>query len=218
LRPHGRIGSFGARRVLLTLAALSSTLPGLFTVAAAPRLGEGDARAGFGPICRGCKQAEPPAGDELRPSLERWNGETLVAAGRSWVVIPALRQAIEEAALRGCAFRVLDGKGLVQMTITGRAQAASSWWRRMRDCPLCRRPVWRMTTNTTRALFAAVRGEIALPRSVYRERWQGDDFFYVDDPGPPIITEHAKRILDRFEISGLLLHPARFVRDRRLWA
>lgn len=195
---------------------MSAQLPSLFTVAALPRVGEGEGRAAFGPICRGCKQAEPPGETALAVPVQH-DSAALFACGRSWVVTGELRLAIEHAELRGCAFRALEGV-FSQLIITGRAQAASSWWRRMRDCPICQRPVWRMTTHTTKALFAAVHGEIAPPRSVYRERWQGDDFFQVDDPGPPIVTDRAREVLEQFPIPGLCLHPAKFVRDRRLWA
>ena len=201
---------------------MSANLPALYTVASTPRLGEGDARAACGPICRACKQAEPRAGEDqpLVLPLDRYAGEPLVSVGRGWAVSAALARAFEAAGLRGYQLREipdLPSGLLLQLVITGRAQAASSWWRRMRDCPTCHRPIWRMTTNTTRALFAAVRGEIAMPRSVYRERWQGDDLFYLDDPGPPIVTAATKAVLEGLAIPGLVLHPARFVRDRRLW-
>lgn len=203
----------------------------LYTLASAPRVGsETDATVlAGGSICQRCHQAEVRRVERLSLAIERYAGEALIATGRSFVVTIELRSAIEAAGLTGCAFRAMDlvrsprlddaivVPPLEELVITGRAEAASSWWRRQGTCPLCRRAVWRMTHVTTNAIFAAARGEVAPPRAIYRERWAGDDFFLGDDPGPPFVTSRARDVLVRFATPMLSLHPARFVRDRRKW-
>lgn len=206
--------------------------PILYTLAAAPRVAseaEGTTFVG-GEICQRCHQSDARRVETLHLSLESYSGEHLISTGRGLAVTPELRAALEAAALTGCSFRPvvvtraarLDAQvalpALEQLVITGRAEAASSWWRRQGTCPLCRRAVWRMTPATTSALFAAHKGEIAPPRAVYREKWNGDDLFYGDDPGPPFVTARVKEVLDRFAVPTIALHPARFVRDRRKWA
>lgn len=206
--------------------------PILYTLAVVPRVGsesEGTTFVG-GEICQRCHQSDARRVDQLHLSLESYRGEHLVSTGRGLAVTPTLRAAIEAAALSGCSFRPIaitraaklapetETPVLEQLVITGRAEAASSWWRRQGTCPLCKRAVWRMTPVTTSALFAAHKGEVAPPRTVYREKWNGDDFFYGDDPGPPFVTARVKDVLDAFSVPTIALHPARFVRDRRKWA
>jgi hypothetical protein len=45
-------------------------------------------------------------------------------------------------------------------------------------------------------LSEAIGGTAAQPRLVYPESWQGEDFFFLSEPGRPVITQRVVGVLD----------------------
>ncbi|MBI4317104.1 MAG: hypothetical protein HY675_01330 [Chloroflexi bacterium] len=84
--------------------------------------------------------------------------------------------------------------------ITGRADGPWVWVTRKADtCPACGQV---RALSPDRETFDAMQAERAgdVPRTpilVYPDTWNGEDFFYLSEPGPPIITERIANILDQ---------------------
>ena len=65
---------------------------------------------------------------------------------------------------------------------------------RLAPCPLCSQPQAK-PIDFEGAIRRLSAGEPAPTRSVYRDSWHGEDFFYVSEPGAAFVTERIAGVL-----------------------
>lgn len=93
------------------------------------------------------------------------------------------------------ALGMLGGIGRFHyLMITG--QCDGPWLRHIKGevCSICGRPKPKLMDFGT--WLAEIDGDTPpQPRQVFSETWHGEDFFYLSEPGPPLITERVVAIL-----------------------
>ena len=91
------------------------------------------------------------------------------------------------------------------LNIIGKAKSKAEMWK-YTDCDQnCGKQKW---TYTEKWL---VEGDNEYERQVFEDSWNGDDIFFLDEPGNPVITENLLQILEEFEVKDLDLIPAHWV-------
>jgi len=145
-----------------------------------------------------------------------------------YAVTRRLYEKLEQAGLKGFSARAMKtSRGqifeevdpehrvvipeFVQLLILGKANGPSGWWDRGEVCPACGRTIWKPTSRVTEALFAKFSNKVAAPRLVSADTWEGDDIFFLTDPGPPVITDRFERVLAEQNVQGVELQPAEWV-------
>jgi hypothetical protein len=205
-------------------------LPEIFSLAGAPMLGTigPEARMVVAPPCPDCRQPYRPIITHLELLLDAWDHTDLISLTDTFAVTPDLQHALSEAGIQGVTFRQMtvgpsrsfylssvddevSMPEFVQMDVTPVLDGPSGWWDRLRECPTCNRPLWGYNERVSQAFTAAIVGQVGPPRQVYGREWKGEDVFWLTDPGPPLVTERTKAILEKFEIPELALHAAKFV-------
>lgn len=148
----------------------------------------------------------------------------LALVGDVFVVTPKLQRELEMNAIEGVQFRPMEvGPSenfdpadndelphLVQMSVVRIVEGPSGWWVKEGTCDLCGRASWGGGDGASEALSSLPGELLGPPRQIFAHAWRGEDVFWTDDPGPPLVTERVKEILDRFETPELILHPAVF--------
>lgn len=158
--------------------------------------------------------------------LDAWHGEDLLELRGEYAVSDRLRGALEEANVRGVAFKAMTtstAPGFTVdraaysptlppfhwMVITGEAEGPPVWTRRS-PCSHCGAPTWNLLPAAFDACsWPRTRGPLP-PRRVFRDTWKGDDVFYPGDHVLPVVTERFVAILQRLG-TPVLLQPALWV-------
>ena len=166
--------------------------------------------------------------EHLELLLDGWEGQDLVTADGYYFVTSRLRKSLEDKGIRGVSFQEvttskssgfleMDPESEVklpefwQMMILGQCSGPSGWWEFAGICESCNRPLWNHTERVSAGLMAALQGEIGPPREVSADSWNGEDVFWLDDPGPPLATERFADVLKGLDVLEVALHPARWV-------
>jgi hypothetical protein len=203
--------------------------PRIYTPASIPTIAElGEAtEVSESEPCPACNRQPPPRFTFVEFIFDVWDGEDLVTAMDVWAASERLRNASEQSGLTGAQFddmRVTkaeyfepggdayapDLPRFHRVDIGGRAQGPETWWI-SEVCEQCGLRAWERTSAGTRAEIALAFGEPAPPRQVYRGSWSGDDFFRLDDPGPPLVTERVKDVFERLPVKEVSFQPAEWV-------
>ncbi len=161
--------------------------------------------------------------------FDTWEQAELIKAGRNnYAITRRLYAAFQKAGLKGFSTKAMktsrgqifdsidpehkvDIPEFVQLLVVGKADGPSGWWDRGEVCPACGRIIWKPTDRVTQALFAKYSNKPGPPRQVSAASWQGDDVFFLTDPGPPLVTERFKQIAEKETVQGLVLDPAEWV-------
>lgn len=202
--------------------------PRIYTVVEAPILGQlGEATDMVeGPLCPTCNAPPLKTIAYLDYVLDYWEGEPLIGVAEVFAVTEDLRDALEISGLSGFSFRAMTAAygdtydpepgdpELVrfwQLVIDHRIHAGSGWWTRVGVCPSCGRARWEANAFTSRAIVRAHQDLEVPPRTVVRSGYGGWDIFYLDDPGPAIITERMRDFLLAHGVVRLALQEAVFI-------
>jgi hypothetical protein len=210
---------------------MAEQFPKIFSLISCPMIGE------FGPATK-IRQKEPcdTCGQSYRKEVvfldyqfDAWESEELIRAGDdAYAITRRLNDAFQDAGIkgmsiqamkvsRGSVFSQIDPENDVvipdfqQLLINGKADGPSGWWDRGEVCPTCRRIAWHRTERVTDARFAKYENKPGPPRLVSGATWQGEDIFFLTDPGPPVVTENFKRVAEEQKVEGLVLDPAQWV-------
>lgn len=205
--------------------------PRIFTLVACPMIGT------FGPDtkiverepCETCETEYPDEVTFLDYQFDTWEQAELVKADTTtYAMARRLYERFQAAGVRGLAMRPMkisrskifadldpDQKMMipefVQWLIPGKADGPSGWWEPAGLCPTCGRTTWKSTPRVRDALFAKYSQKAGPPRLVSAATWQGEDAFFLTDPGPPLVTERFKSVAEQEKVSELILDPAEWV-------
>jgi hypothetical protein len=203
--------------------------PSIYTLASVPTIAE------LGPatevqeteVCPSCGRQPRRSFGSVELVFDLWDGEDLVMAMNVYAVSERLRHAIEEAGLTGAEFEDVKvskgdyfeiGEGayapdlppFYRLTFTGTARGPEIWWT-SEYCDDCGLRTWDRTDMGTEAEVALALDEPAPARQVYRSSWSGHDFFRLEDPGPPLVTERVKELFEHLPVKDVALQPAEWV-------
>jgi len=205
--------------------------PRIFTLIACPMIGQlgRDTEIVERDPCEACGMSYREEIKFLDYQFDVWEqAELIKAAPETYAITRRLWEALQAAGLKGCSTRPMkvsrgkvfadidpDNKVVIpeflQLLIVGKADGPSGWWDRNGICPACGRVIWKPTERIREALFAKYSNETGPPRLVSIATWQGDDVFFLTDPGPPVVTERFKRFSEEQKVQGLVLDPAEWV-------
>ena len=203
--------------------------PPIYTIATVPMITElGPAtEVEEGELCPSCNRQPPPSFSSVELVFDVWDGEDMVMAMDVYAVSERLREAIERTGLSGAQVEDIKvSKGeyfelgedvyapdiprFYRLVFTGSATGPELWWT-SEYCADCELVTWERTDAGTEAELALAFGEPAPPRRVYRSSWSGDDFFRLEDPGKPLVTERAKQLFESPPVKGVTFQPAEWV-------
>jgi hypothetical protein len=210
---------------------MANQLPEIFTLVSCPIIGE------YGPDtelherepCETCGESYREEVVFLDYQFDTWERAELVKAGHhTYAITRRLFEAFQTAGIKGLStqgmkvsrgpvFSQTDpGNTIVipefqRLLVNGKADGPSGWWDRGEVCPTCQRIIWHGTERVTDALFAKYEKKPGPPRLVSGATWQGEDIFFLTDPGPPVVTENFKRVAEEQKVEGLVLDPAQWV-------
>ena len=185
------------------------------------------------PVCRVCNRRTPSKFTSIEYCFDYWGGEDLVTAMGYYAASDRLCRAIEEAGLTGITFEKMKvSKGdyfeitepayqntlpsFHQLIVTGVAKGPEIWWTST-FCKACGLTSWTRTSIGRKAAAAYTMGTIGVPQEVFKDSWNGDDMFNLQDAGHPIITERFADVIKKItEINqdtctGVHLHLAKWV-------
>jgi hypothetical protein len=180
------------------------------------------------PPCEVCQQTDRPRIKYLDLRLDGWTPCDLVSVSTTFAVSPALHDRMVTAGVRGAVFRDMrvsrsdlfdivdpdhrmEMPQLVQLDIEAVVPGPSGWWDAEGKCKRCGRVLWKGSAATSAALGSTARRPKGPQRLINRKDWGGENLFWTTDPGPPLMTEKVRALLDPDLVPHLVLHPARFV-------
>ena len=186
--------------------------PKIFTLITVPIIGAlgPDSQIVERDPCPACGMDHPAEIRFMDYQFDMWEHEELIKSSyETYAIMRRLWEAFQAAGLKGCTTRPMKvSRGRImedidpeheivipeflELMIVGRADGPSGWWDRNGICPACRRLIWKPTQRITDAVFAKYSNETGPPRLVSIATWQGDDVFFLTDPGPPVVTERFK--------------------------
>jgi hypothetical protein len=210
---------------------MTQPFPMIFTLIECPIIGE------YGPDteirerepCRTCGKSYWEEVEFLDYQFDTWERAELIKAGHNtYAITRRLFDAFQSAGLKGMSaqamkvsrgpvFSQIDPENKIvipefeRLLINGHADGPSGWWDRGKVCPTCKRIIWKATERVTDALFAKYEKKPGPPRLVSGATWQGEDIFFLTDPGPPVVTANFKRVAEEQKVEGLVLDPAQWV-------
>jgi hypothetical protein len=179
--------------------------------------------------CPVCSLSDRKRFEHLDLMLDAWEPCEFVGvqSNETFAVSPRLRDELLEAGARGAVFRDMNVTrggnfdvsspgvalpALVQLDVESVISAATTWYDPQDKCERCGRIVYQPNANKRAAgATTSSRRPKGPPRRVAIGAWNGDDLFWTLDPGPPIVTEKVKLLLDQSIVPQLILHPAEFV-------
>ncbi len=203
--------------------------PNIYTFVGCPAIGElGDAtQVQHFPVCPECRRRRRPEFTFIEYRFDRWAGEDLVTSMDCYAVSDRLARAFEEANISGVVYEDMAvSRGdyfeiihpayadhlppFSRLVVTGRVEGPELWWTSW-VCEKCGVMHWDSTEAGTHAEVAHLTGEVGIPREVFRDSWQGDDIFRLEDPGPPGVTQRFVDVVESLNVIGVELHPARWI-------
>jgi hypothetical protein len=205
--------------------------PAIFTLVAVPIIGKlgRNSKIVERPPCKVCGVSYREEVTILDYEFDTWERAELIKAGHdNYAITRRLFGVFEKAGLKGMAtetMKVSRGKifdridpehkikipEFMRLIITGKADGPSGWWERGPTCPACGRPQWKRTEAATKALFSTFSKQPAPPRLVSAATWQGDDAFWLTDPGPPVVTNRFEQVVKGEKVEGVVLEPAEWI-------
>jgi len=205
--------------------------PKIFTLIAAPMIGTlgPDSQIVDRDPCPACGMNYPEEIKFLDYEFDTWEQAELIKVNAAtYAITRRLWEALQAEGLKGCSTRPMkvsrgeifadidpENKVVIpeflQLLILGKADGPSGWWDRNGICPACGRVIWKSTERIREALFAKYSNKTGPPRLVSIATWQGDDVFFLTDPGPPVVTERFKLFTEEQKVQGLVMDPAEWV-------
>lgn len=201
--------------------------PTLYTLVACPVIGVlgGQTHAIEFSVCEVCELRQRTAFQFIDYCFDKWSGQDLVSILNQYFISQRLRFVIAAASLQGITFQDMTvSKGnyfkieslayanvippFFHLALT-KVAGPESWWLSNR-CEACGITNWNISDVGLVGQMAGVTGEIAQPREVYRDSWAGEDMFYLQDPGPPLITQRFANVLSQLGVMGIVLQPAKW--------
>jgi hypothetical protein len=180
------------------------------------------------PACSACGRPFRDRVIRLHLLLDDWIPCDFVVVDDTYAVTPRVQSALLAIDVKGVAFQAMtlgrseifemnDPEGevalpeLVQLSVIAEVDGPSGWWVREGTCDRCGRPIWGGGEDAGAALASSSRRPKGPPRKISRSAWHGEDMFWTVDPGPALITERVKAVLEKHDTPELILHPAIFV-------
>ncbi len=179
--------------------------------------------------CPICLQSDRTKVEHLDLMLDAWDPCDIVGveSNVTFAVSPRLRNEFLASEVRGVLFREMkvslngnfavsspgvEAPELVQLDVVATVPAATSWYDPLEKCERCGRVTYQPNASKRAAgATTSSRRPKGPLRQVPRAAWNGEDVFWTQDPGPPVVTEKVKLLLDRSVAPQLILHPAQFV-------
>lgn len=181
--------------------------------------------------CPVCQQVDRPKVEHLDLMLDAWTPCDFVSVyhGSTFAVTCALRDKLRDAGVRGIVFRDMEVSRsetledmdpehnvalptLVQLDVQAEVAACSSWFEALEKCARCGRITYEPSADRSAAsATTSSRRPKGPPRRIPRAAWTGEDMFWTLDPGPAVVTEKVKLLLEQSTTPGLILHPAELV-------
>jgi hypothetical protein len=201
-------------------------LPELYTLVHCPVVGD------LGPrtkvknrvYCDDCQREVAIEYSKVEYVFDYWDEHDLITAKMVYIATARLRRAIESKKLRGMEFREIWIGRTERFSKTYRETTfpkffeiiapniveGRGWWKKAGVCETCGQPIWKQTRQVLEWARARVAQTATAPRTVSRDAWQGQDFFFLPEPGPPIVTSHFVEILKSLAVKDVIIHPAKW--------
>lgn len=204
-------------------------LPDIYTLVGCPIIGElgPSTQVRDFPVCPKCNRRRRPVFDAIEYRFDRWAGEDLVTAMRCYAISERLRKSLQTSEISGATYEEITASKadhfeitepaysdslppFYRLSISGRCNGPELWWTSW-TCEACGIIHWDRTGPGRHAAVAHITGDIGIPREVFSDSWQNTDIFLLDDPGPPIVTQHFADVLGKTDVAEVFLHPAKWV-------
>ena len=95
-----------------------------------------------------------------------------------------------------------------KLEIKKRLDGPEIWWEREAKCPKCSRDKWNITLD---GIGSSINDDDYVPRKVYKNTWNGEMIFKLQDPGQPIVTQEFLDIVNSVTDQKIELREAEWV-------
>ncbi len=195
-----------------------------FTICGAPMLGS----LAAGTIiheetqCSSCNMPPKQDVEYLEYDFDFWSGEAAVTVLGQLLVSQDLKEALERSAMQDFTFGEAyveysqfaepaeDDPDLVDfwhLKVVQTLPAGDGWWINDGICQTCGATIWKMTDQTTQAIFRAHEDESLPRRSVIDPQRFDLDIFNLSDLGPVVVSGKMLDFLRSHGATGLEVQP-----------
>ncbi|NQY30691.1 MAG: hypothetical protein HRT69_14630 [Flavobacteriaceae bacterium] len=160
--------------------------------------------------------------------FDDWNGEDLIKGVSCLIVSQRLKERIISEEMKGFSFKeIIVSKGdyfktkkgayqvglpkFYEIQIEGRAKGPEGWFIKLSECSYCKNTKWKVSPLGRKSMVKSHRSNEAIPRAVYKNTWNSDDIFKLEDPGDPIFTERFLNILIDLKVKNFDYKEAQWV-------
>lgn len=199
-------------------------------------------------ICESCKRRKTQY-TNITYVFDRWRGEDIISGSAQFFISQRLKEKLEEKNIKGYKLTPIDaafseqrggirkfGKEAYQkelpnfyhFEIFGKTEGDIDDWYEIIDtfeCPKCGANKKLITIEGIGSMetpeLSGKEFENPLPRNVYKESWQGDDIFLLQDGlNQPIVTQNFIDCLSEFDIKlnekgGVWLRPVHWIDENK---
>ena len=162
-------------------------------------------------ICAVCRKVNITY-DPIAYKFDQWGGEDLLkVGGMEYFVSERLKDLLQE--IPGIAFQKAiiekesyfkvsknayqkDIPNFYLLTIEKRLDGPEIWYTRTKVCESCGDQKWMITLEGISSTINSDVNAKYTPREVYKDTWNGEMIFSLQDPGLPIVTEEFVDILN----------------------
>ncbi|NQY30689.1 MAG: hypothetical protein HRT69_14620 [Flavobacteriaceae bacterium] len=160
--------------------------------------------------------------------FDDWNGEDLVKGIGCYLVSDRLKRILEDKKLKGISFKeIIVTKGdyfkfkskayqeeipsFFEIVIVGTSKGPDTWFKKGDICNECNKPSWAISTEGIKAMVKSQDNQDVIPRQVYRDSWNNEDAFKLEDPADPIFTENFINVLKESKVKDVTYKEAQWV-------
>lgn len=189
-------------------------LPNIYVLSYIPSVGElgGKTKTISNKICEICGKDDEKF-EVISYWFEQWNGEDLIKAGGLNYFVSERLKLLLEVKIEGINFQkaVIEkadyykpSKKAYQkeipsfylLNIGNILDGPDIWWERDNVCQACSRQKWKITLIGIQSTVNSDPTATYVPRQVFKNKWNGEDIFCLEDPGLPIVTQNFLDIVN----------------------
>lgn len=164
----------------------------------------------------------------LSYKFDEWRGEDIIKGANFYLFSEKLKIWFDKNDIEGVAFKkIINEKSenfkirksayqsslpvFFKIEFHNQLEGSEIWWEKDYICEICKDQKWEPTIQGLSSLFPEDPYEEYFPREVYKESWNGEKLFLLEDPGPPIITEDLLLEIKRITNQKITLREAKWV-------
>lgn len=163
---------------------------------------------------------------EFSYKFASWNGQDLIEVAGNYIFVSEKVKIELEKHANGTLdfFKIKNEKAdyfkigkkayqkeiptFYKLEIKKRLDGPEIWWEREGKCPKCDRDQWNITLD---GIGSSIDDDDYVPRQVYKNTWNGEMIFNLQDPGQPIVTQDFLDIVNSVTDQKIELRKAEWV-------